>query len=285
MPKPAFPRIGITTRHDMEGKEKILARILEVAKNCGCEMTELQDVRNPDTLKNIDLLITLGGDGTVIATVRELPGLVIPLLCINQGTLGFLTEMESSEIETALPTLLMKGGILDERQLLQISLQEGNSWKPVGRVLNEAVVGQGGFSRLLALHTLINGEELATFRADGLILATPTGSTAYNLAAGGTIVHPRLTTAATILTPINPHSFRQKPLVVPGAERITVEVLTEDNAYRSIDPVLTLDGQITIPLKRGQRVSVIAHEERVKFLRRKADTFYQKLREKLGWGE
>lgn len=294
VPTEVFHRIALTSRPDIPDKEETLRRIVEVAEKTGatvcidprrCDVPALRQCEQFEELRGFDLLIVLGGDGTIIAAVRELRDLSIPLLGIHRGTLGFLTGMGAEEVERVLPSLLQGGGIMEERQLLSVSLEEEGAWRPVGRVLNEVVVGQGGIARLLALHTMIDGEELATFRADGLILATPTGSTAYNLAAGGSIVHPRLTTAATILTPINPHSFSQKPLVVPGTQRITVEVLTEDNEYRSIDPVLTLDGQVAIPLRRGQRVAVTAHDEHATFLRRKEDTFYEKLRGKLGWGE
>jgi NAD+ kinase len=151
-----------------------------------------------------------------------------------------------------------------------------------GKALNEAVIAQGAIARLLDLHAQINGEQLTHYRADGLIIATPTGSTAYSLAAGGPVVHPHL--SALILTPINPYSFSQKPIVIPDKSQVSVEVPME-HQFANNEVSLTLDGQVYQPLKAHDRVTVKVHDETVKFIRRREDTFYGTLREKLKWGE
>lgn len=202
MPTTPYHRIALTTRKDLEKKDEVLAEVSKVLESAGASVT-----LHPENLEGFDLIVVVGGDGTIIACIRELQDLSTPILSIDRGTLGFLTEVHFSAIEEALPSLIKGEGIIDERQLLTIAIEEGSNHNHVGRVLNEAVVSQKGISRLIEIRTTIDGNNLATFRADGLILATPTGSTAYSLAAGGTIVHPKLTTAATILTPINPHSL------------------------------------------------------------------------------
>ena len=152
-----------------------------------------------------------------------------------------------------------------------------------GYALNEAVVAQGTIARLVDLKTEVNGEDLTTFHADGLIIATPTGSTAYSLAAGGPIVHPAQ--LATILTPINPHSFSQKPIVLPSSDEIKVTVLTKENKFKDAEVILTLDGQVYVPLKNGDVIHASGCKTTVQFLRRKQDTFFGTLRTKLKWGE
>ncbi len=276
------PHIAITARKDFENKDEVLQRIVKVVEEAGG--TTCLDKDHGNELNDFDLIIVVGGDGTAFATVRDMQDLSIPILTIHTGTLGFLSSIDADHIEEKLPSLLRGEGIIDERQLLTVELEEAGGRKTVGRVLNDAVVSQAGISRLIQLHTMIDNEELAMFRADGLIMATPTGSTAYSLAAGGTIVHPRMREHTMILTPINPHSFFQKPILVPGDSDVCVEVVTEDNAYRTIDAVLTMDGQQTVKLERGQRVHTSAHTEHARFLRTKEDSFYRKIREKFQWG-
>jgi len=290
-----YKNIALTARADLPEKEEILTKIKQIVEDAGAnicidpkrcdDIPSLKTCKKYDTLKDVDLIIAAGGDGTILSVVREIEDYSIPILSIHHGTLGFLTEVDADEIDSALPKLLNEGGVIEERQLLQISIEENGERREVGNVLNEAVVNQGGISRLIDLYTKIDGKELTTFRSDGLILATPTGSTAYSLAAGGTIVHPHLTSHATVMTPINPHNFRQKPIVIPGNQEIEIEVLTKDNSYRTVEVNLTLDGQLHFPLKRGQKVCVCAYKESIKFLRRSSDVFYERLRKKLGWGE
>ena len=148
--------------------------------------------------------------------------------------------------------------------------------------LNEIAVSQGAIARLLDLRTSVGNESLAVFHADGLIIATPTGSTAYSLAAGGPVVHPRL--RAMILTPINPHSFTQKPLVIPGESVVTTEVVATGTTDERANVSLTLDGQTYVALHLHDVVTVTTHADTVKFIRRNEDTFYRTLRAKLKWG-
>ena len=173
--------------------------------------------------------------------------------------------------------------MIEHRGVLQVSATRDGKEIFQGVALNEAVIAQGTIARLVDLKTTVNGEDLTMFHADGLIIATPTGSTAYSLASGGPVVHP--TISAMILTPINPHSFSQKPIVLPGDSQEDVEVLTKENKFKDTEVVLTVDGQTYIPLQRGDHVQAHINSQTVQFLRRKQDTFFSTLRKKLRWGE
>ncbi len=288
-----YRTIGITARSDVSNKSDIVTRIAR--KLLSMDIQVLLDVQRCTSIripgckplkrmKGVDALIVIGGDGTLLRAVRELEDWDIPILSINRGTLGFLTELSLSEVDDVLPLLLQsRFSTIDERSMLSVSALRGSRvlWK--GHVLNEAVISQGAISRLIDLHTTVNGEPLTTYHADGLIIASPTGSTAYSLSAGGPIVHPQL--EATILTPINPHSFSQKPIVLPAAHDIDITILTKQNKFADIQVSLTLDGQTYITLRNKDRVQIRACGQKVRFIRRREETFFRTLRAKLKWGE
>lgn len=289
----AYQRIGLTVKSDFPGKDEAVKRVVQLLKRSGAEISldpkrcghvavskEFPTYRRE---ADLDLLVVIGGDGTILRTIRELEDFSIPILSVNRGAVGFLAETDMQEAEALLPKLLGGSGVIEERSVLCVHAKRGDEDLFKGCVLNEAVIAQGSISRLIDLRTLVNGEELTTFRADGLIIATPTGSTAYSLSAGGPIVHPRL--SASILTPINPYSFSQKPIVVPGDHAIEVEVLKEENKFKDIEVSLTLDGQTYVSLERHDRIYAYINAKTVKFLRRSQDTFFQTLRRKLKWGE
>ena len=231
---------------------------------------------------SLDLLLVIGGDGTILRAVRDLsPN--CPILSIHYGTIGFLSELTFDEAPDLLPKFLNGEGVAEERKLLSVSALRGSKKIFEGDVLNEAVIAQGSIARLIDLRAEVNGEPLTTFRSDGLIMSTPTGSTAYNLAAGGPIVHPRL--HAMILTPINSHSLSQKPVVLPGDADVLVEVLPKERAFIPMQVSLTLDGQQYVPLERGDTVRVKTSNRSAIFLRSREETFLQTLRAKLKWGE
>jgi NAD+ kinase len=288
-----FKRIGVTVKSDLDDREEILKKIISLLQQSGAEVVldidrcvdiagastaDLSDASVP-----LDLMVIIGGDGTILRTVRELKDFSTPLLSVNRGAVGFLAEMNVDEADEVIPSLLSGNGIIEERSVLCIEAKRKEEVLFKGYVLNEAVISQGSIARLINLKTAVNGEELTTYRADGLILSTPTGSTAYSLAAGGPIVHPSL--SALILTPINSHSFSQKPIVIPGEYTVDVEVLTKDNKFGDADVSLTLDGQTYLRLQRGDTIHAHINAKAVKFLRRKQDTFFGTLREKLKWGD
>lgn len=288
-----YPRIGLTVKSDLERKDDVVDRVIAMLRAEGAQVYADQkhaDSFSPEACaktfaseREIDLLLVMGGDGTILRAVREMKNVSVPILAINRGAVGFLAEMNVDEAADLLPKFLRGEGVIDERSVLHVIAERDKKVVYDGCVLNEAVISQGSIARLMDLRTTVNGEELTTFRADGLIIAPPTGSTAYTLAAGGPIVHPQL--QAVILTPINPHTFSQKPIVIPGDHTVEVEVLAKMNKFHDTDVSLTLDGQTYITLKRHDCIRAVLGKETVKFLRRSKETFYGTLRTKLKWGE
>jgi NAD+ kinase len=288
-----YKRIGLTVKPHLVEKEEIIARILPLLqaqhvdlfidqKSVG-DLSCVQTFQPLTDTSTIDLLLVIGGDGTILRSVRELPNFSIPILSIDKGAVGFLAEIGMAEVDTLLPMLLNGDSVIEERSILSVQVVRDGTDIFQCYALNEAVISQGAISRLLDLNTSVGGEYLANFHADGLIISTPTGSTAYSLAAGGPVVHPLL--SAIILTPINPHSFNQRPIVLPGLNDIETEVSNCNQSFVQSSVSLTVDGQIYHELQRFDRVRAHVHSETVKFVRRRDDTFFQTLRTKLKWGE
>ncbi len=287
-----YRTVGITARSDIHGLARTLKHVIDIVRESGgiVKIDGKRSVRlgtgNTPVYTHhseLDLLLVLGGDGTILRTIRELEDYSVPILSINKGTVGFLAELSLSETQHMLPLFLHGKGKVDERRMLEITATRGRKKLWEGKVLNEAVISQGAISRLIDLMTSVNGDPLATFHADGVIIATPTGSTAYSLAAGGPIVHPEL--QATILTPINPHSFSQKPIVLPGSDKVEVTIHTKQNKFGDVQVSLTLDGQTYVTLQRNDTVRAVMSKKTVKFLRRNDESYFSTLRSKLKWGE
>ncbi len=290
----AYKRVGLTVKSDLHHRDEVAAEIVGMLRASGAEVliderraecfASHPEVRTFTKACDVDLLLVIGGDGTILRAVRELDCFSVPILSVNRGTVGFMAEMNVDEAVSLLPRFLAGEGVVEERSALTVTAKRGEKTLYEGFVLNEAVIAQGSIARLIDLKTSINGEELTVFRADGLIIATPTGSTAYTLAAGGPIVHPEI--AASILTPINSHTFNQKPVVIPGTHRVQVEVLNKKGGkFGAAQVSLTLDGQTYVALERKDVVTASVRPERVRFLRRSSETFYGTLRQKLKWGE
>jgi NAD+ kinase len=276
----------------MEGKDDAILHVIDAIAGAGgipfldperCTGKVRKGQRCYPNQKHLDALVILGGDGTILRAVRERTNTKIPLITINRGTLGFLAEMNISEVSSLLPKFLKGYGKIEERKMLAIDVRRGKKNILSGQVLNEVVIAQGAISRLIDLETTVNGDPLTTFHADGVILATPTGSTAYSLAAGGPVVHPEL--SAMIVTPINPHSFTQRPIVLPGKSSISMLIQTKANKFGDVKVSLTLDGQTYVSLMRGDIVTVTVASETARFLRRAEETYFGTLRSKLKWGE
>lgn len=287
-----YKRVGITVKHHLSDKEESIKHVVGILQKMGAEIfmdagtvTDVPFAQSFPAMKHgeIDVLIVIGGDGTILRAVREMHESPVPLLSINRGVVGFLAEIVEEEAGVLLPQLLSGEGEIEERTILSVAVERENTEVFHSFALNEAAISQGAIARLLDLRTDINGEPLANFHADGLLIATPTGSTAYSLAAGGPVVHPRL--SALILTPINPHSLTQKPIVIPGNSSVSVDILKSENAFMETHVSLTVDGQVYFELYRNDRVSVATHTQPVRFIRRKEDTFFRTLRTKLKWGE
>lgn len=228
--------------------------------------------------RHTDLAIVAGGDGTLLAVARSVAPLGVPLLAVNYGGLGFLTELQPDELEAALVRVLRGEGAIEERRMLRVRHRRAHRVQSEHCVLNDAVITKSALARMITLELRVDGDEVATYTSDGLIVSTPTGSTAYNLSAGGPILDPRV--QAMVVTPICPHTMTYRPLVVPDAVRVDVVLQSaQEAAY------LTLDGQVGFPLRTGDTVTVDGKARPVRLLRVAERNYFQVLRRKLRWGE
>jgi len=226
----------------------------------------------------MDILVVLGGDGTLLSVIRKAGEYEVPILGVNLGGLGFLTEITQEELLPVLDNVLQGKFQTHERVALRASVVRKSREVGVFRVLNDAVINKGALARIISLKTTINGEYVATFRADGLILSTPTGSTAYSLSAGGPIVYPSVKTI--VITPICPHTLTNRPIIVP--DNVIVKTTLESE---SEEVFLTLDGQAGFPMQRGDTVEVRKAPGRVLLIESPAKGYFEVLRTKLGWAE
>lgn len=224
---------------------------------------------------DFDLLITLGGDGTILRAARVAAEHSVPILGLNLGRVGFLAEMERGDWPEKLSLVLEGKYWLEERMMLQAEWwREGNVTSWAGEVLNEFVVGRGTLARIVRLATYIDGEYLTTYAADGLIVATATGSTAYALAVGGPILPPELNNI--LLIPIAPHLCLDRAVVLSQGARVEVQVSTDHRA------ILTVDGQFDVELKDADRVVITASPHACRFIRTQDKVyFYRTLVERL----
>jgi NAD+ kinase len=229
--------------------------------------------------READLVVVLGGDGTLIHAAGLLDGRAAPILGVNMGSLGFMTEVPQPEMYQALELVLSGEAKLSERMKLRVHLHRDGRAEPTidAEVLNDVVIAKGALSRMVELDTRCSGQYVTTYKADGIIIATPTGSTAYSLAANGPIVFP--TMRGVIVSPICPHTLTQRPLVVPDDENIDVLLVNDTEVF------LTLDGQTGHKLQRGDRIQVKQSYNRVLLVRNPQIDFFGILRAKLRWGE
>ncbi|RRA49436.1 NAD(+)/NADH kinase [Acidipila sp. EB88] len=223
------------------------------------------------------LVIVLGGDGTLLAASRVFAHLGTPILSVNLGSLGFLTEVRLSDLYTTLEAWCVDCGALDVRTMLHTELWRGNKLICENEALNDAVITKGTIARMGYFSVSVDGHLAAEYRADGVIVATPTGSTAYSLSANGPVLDPSVD--AHIVTPVCPHLLTMRPLVVRGDARLKIRVISGD------DPTFfTVDGQESQPLEAGDELRCWRSEHKVKLLRVGTGSFYDVLRTKLKWG-
>src|SRR5256886_5673781 len=225
-----------------------------------------------------DLIISLGGDGTLlnIAPLVERPD--VPILGVNLGGLGFITEVAVDELESVLAKTLEGDYEVEKRMTLEVRVNTKNGKLRKFRVLNDAVIAKGARSRIIDLETYVGDDYLCTYRADGLIISTPTGSTAYSLAAGGPILEPTLETI--ILSPICPHTLTNRPIVVPGSAVILVTLRSSGDTV-----ILSPDGQQGVRLNNGDKVEARDYGMPVSLIKIPSRSYYEILHDKLKWGE
>ena len=228
--------------------------------------------------QDIDLAIVAGGDGTLLSVARAAAPLGIPILGVNLGSLGFLTQLQPEEVFEGLGAVLDGRYVVEQRQMLRVRPARAGHPPQEYALLNDAVVAKSALARMITIDVRVDGAPVARYTSDGLIVATPTGSTAYNLSAGGPILDPRM--SAFVISPICPHSMTYRPLVVPGS--VTLEVILQSDGEAVY---LTLDGQIGFPLEAGDSMTIDSHPCPARLVRIADRSFFEVLRRKLRWGE
>jgi NAD+ kinase len=241
------------------------------------------DIAPPDELpRRVEMIVVLGGDGTLLGTAGRIAqsGSDIPILGVNFGSLGFLTEVTLPEMFSSLESAIGGMAQIEDRMMLHVCVEVANQ-RVIERIaLNDVVVNQGALSRIIELSVSVDDEFMMRVKADGLIIASPTGTTAYNLSAGGPIVHPQVDGLA--ITPIAPHTLTNRPVIVPGSSHIQVHPIMHGD---HIDVFATFDGQALVPLRNDHVVSVRRAARPMRLVRASTRGYFQVLREKLKWGE
>lgn len=280
--------IGIFCRQQPAVKREILAGLTEwlrkqnhevlmppetaaiLGETSSCEKSEI-----PSRAQHI---IVLGGDGTLLTVARTAYPYKIPITAVNLGSLGFLTEFSLPGLYEGLEKILNGDFSIEKRMLLNVAVQWGNQRKNEYHALNEVVISRGSLSRILSLEVHVNGQYMTSYRADGLIIATPTGSTAHSLSAGGPILHPGMD--ALVITPICSFTLTNRPIVIPAPSEIKVRSTTGHEDVR-----ITLDGQEGCDLGKDGVVTVKKAENHIQLVQAPGNNFYQILRNKLHWGK
>lgn len=224
-----------------------------------------------------DMVLVLGGDGTMLNAARMVEERGVPILGINMGGLGFLTEVGGGHLYRTLERVFAKDFYLEERLMLRARLDRRGKRIAQATVLNDVVVTKGELSRMIAMRIEIDGQFVTSLRGDGLILSTPTGSTAYSMSAGGPIVSPAVD--ALVITPICPHTLTHRPLLVPSTAKLAVSLTSHDKGA-----MVTFDGQIGMAMMEGDTVTITPSQHKTKLIRFPEKTYYDVLRWKLKWG-
>jgi len=287
-------RIGIITKRDKPEAVAIVKNLVEWLRLKEVEVyieeemgnllglsisgPYLNSVKRKEIPSHVEMIIVLGGDGTLLSVARQVWNLNIPILGVNLGGLGFLTEIGQEELGGILERVLQGDFKTDERDVLNASVIRKGERIAEYTVLNDAVVNKGVLARIIDLEISINGEYLTTFQSDGLIISTPTGSTAYNLSAGGPIVYPSLHTL--IITPICPHTLTNRPIVIPDDVEVRAILKSKQE-----EVFLTLDGQQGFPLEFEDLIELKKAEGRILLIKSPYRNYFELLRKKLKWGE
>ncbi len=284
-----FSRVALIGKFQAEGIGPVLDQLSNLVKVQGCSVwieeetaKFTQNQHRPtinihEILGNIDVVIVIGGDGTLLGVGRHLAGTNIPVIGINTGRLGYMTDIPLQEVATILPQMLAGHYQSDSRKLLEASVIRQGKVTHQGVALNDVVVNRSSLTGMVELTVKVNGSFMYNQRSDGLIVATPTGSTAYSLSAGGPILHPRVD--GIVLTPIAPHALSNRPIVLPHDSEITIEVAGGKDVSAHFDM------QSLSILQIGDQVRVKKSSKQVTLLHPDGHSDYKTLREKLHWNE
>lgn len=277
--------IGIITKRNSKEAENLVRDLLpwfkergyslllneEVAGNLNLRGYSAEDIR-----ERADVVIAFGGDGTLLAAARTVQGMGTPILGVNLGGLGFMAEVPVDEVNDAIEKALAGECSIEERVMLNACVHRAGERIRQRSVLNDLVINKGALARIIHMDVAVDGQHLTTFNADGLIFASPTGSTAYSLSAGGPILYPTL--RCLLLTPICPHALSNRPIVLPDNVVITTAISSGDDVY------LTMDGQVGFSLMAGDVVEVSKSEHTTRLLIPCERDYFEILRTKLKWG-
>jgi NAD+ kinase len=282
-------RVGLVAKPDANEAKRVVRQLIDWLQARGLTVVveketaalapdvTVASVSKQDLPGQVDALIVLGGDGTLLSMARAVGDLGVPILGVNLGFLGFLTATTLDEMTAALQALIAGELAIDARMMLRARVIRGGQGLGEHLALNDVVITKSAMSRIIDLSVSVDGRHATSYRADGLIISTPTGSTAYNLSAGGPILFP--TMDAVVLTPIAPHTLSNRPIVLPGSQRIDVTLCVEQEV------MLTIDGQVGVPLRERDVVEVQQAAARIRLLRFEHKDFFSVLRTKLKWGE
>jgi NAD+ kinase len=282
-------RIGLLVKPKLKAAGAVIERLSHflsergvqlVAEQVAQEMApacRAQFMAREELAALVDLLIVLGGDGTMLAAARLVKDRDTPVLGVNFGGLGYLTEFALDDLIPALQSIFTNEAVVNSRMMLDASVYRNSEPVAEFSVLNDAVVNKSALARIIEIECQVEERYVTTFRADGMIVSTPTGSTAYSLAAGGPIVHPAM--SAIIITPICPHKLTNRPLVVPGEARVRLKLKTARE-----EVTLTLDGQLGFGLEVGDEVIINRSARTFNIVQPSNKNFFQVLRDKLHWG-
>jgi NAD+ kinase len=284
-----FSNVALVGKFQAEGVDRILENVSKIILENGFnvylefETAEQTGMKSIPIIKidnfagTIDIVVVIGGDGTLLGLGRRVAGLNIPIIGINMGRLGYMTDIPLNDIEVHLPAMLNGAYESDTRTLLESQVIRNGSLAHQGNALNDVVVNRSSRSGMVELAVEVNGSFMYNLRSDGLIVSTPTGSTAYSLSAGGPILHPRL--AGIVLAPVSPHALSNRPIVLPDDALISIEITG------GRDVTVHFDMQTLAILQTGDRVTVKKSAQNVILLHPVGHSEYRTLREKLHWNE
>ncbi len=282
-------KVGVVSKPHRTEFARSLEEILQWLQQRGCEtlveesvlenfgLSGYRGVTREQMPSQVDAIIVFGGDGTILSVARAIGDNDAPILAVNLGSLGFLTEVTLDELYEALDRLLKGEHRIDERRLLDATVKRNDGSSSSFHALNDVVITKGALARIIQLDAYIDEDFMATFLADGLIIATPTGSTAYSLSAGGPIVLPSL--ACTVVTPICPHTLTNRPLVFPPESEIRITLTSGE------DVMLTVDGQQGVELAEEDEIVCTSSRRRIELIKPHNKSFFDVLREKLKWAQ
>ena len=285
----AFSRVALVGKFPADGIEGRLKDLAKLVSDLGCEvfieaataehlkLTGFPTKVADDFAGAIDLVVVLGGDGTMLGIGRQLAGMNVPLVGINMGRLGYMTDIPIQSVQTILPKIIAGEYEADARTLLDAVVFRDGKEINHALALNDVVVNRSGISGMVELAVHVNGSFMYNQRSDGLIVSTPTGSTAYALSAGGPILHPRV--AGILLVPIAPHSLSNRPIVLPADSETIIEVVD------GREVIVNFDMQSQTELQSGDKIEVRQSSKSISFLHPRSHSDYKTLREKLHWNE